>query len=139
MDTFLYRLYGTYPTVPTERMAASHDEPDDLVDCEAYVGRALPASPHRRLWGTRLPPGERVQVLLGVGPEPLEPHLVAVGCQVQQLQRHFLPGRKVGAHRPSSCLPSLLNAVCCMGSVHVFVCLSGHQLSIRPQNLPSPP
>ena len=30
---------------------------------EAYVGRALPASPVHRLRGTRLPPGERAQIL----------------------------------------------------------------------------
>ena len=33
------------------------------LDYEAFVGRALPASPDHRLRGTRLPLGERAQVL----------------------------------------------------------------------------
>ena len=33
------------------------------MDFEIYVGRALGASPHHKLWGTRLPLGERAQVL----------------------------------------------------------------------------
>ena len=33
------------------------------LDDEAFAGRALPASPDHRLWGTRLPLGERAQIL----------------------------------------------------------------------------
>ena len=33
------------------------------LDYEAFVGRALPASPAHRLQGTRLPLGERAEVL----------------------------------------------------------------------------
>ena len=33
------------------------------LDNEAFVGRALPASPDNRLRGTRLPLGERAQIL----------------------------------------------------------------------------
>ena len=51
------------------------------LDYEAFVGRALPASPDHRLRGTRLPLGERAQVLrkaVGCGTPP------GGGCTVER-------------------------------------------------------
>ena len=46
------------------------------LDYEAFVGRVLPTSPDHGLWGTRLPLGERAQVLRKA-PGLVERHLVA--------------------------------------------------------------
>ena len=48
------------------------------LDCETFLGRALPASPHHRLRGMRLPLGERAQVLRQAA---------------RLLQRHMAAGR----------------------------------------------
>ena len=46
------------------------------LDYEAFARRALPASPEHQLPGTRLPPGERAQILRK-GATLVERHLVA--------------------------------------------------------------
>ena len=46
------------------------------LDCEAFAGWALPVSPDHRLWGTRLPLGERAQILRKAA-GLVERHLVA--------------------------------------------------------------
>ena len=48
------------------------------LDCETFLGRAPPASPHHQLWGMRLPLGERAQVLRQAA---------------RLLQRHMAAGR----------------------------------------------
>ena len=48
------------------------------LDYEAFAGWALSASPDHRLWGTRLPLGERAQILRTAA-GLVERHLVAHG------------------------------------------------------------
>ena len=68
------------------------------LDYEAFVGRALPDSPHHRPRGTRLPLGERAQIL---------------GKAVRLAERHLAAGTLLSGAPLGRCRSLLsLGAVC---------------------------
>ena len=96
---FIHDLVRWARALPRAPRPAEVSWAELALDYEAFVGRALPASPDHRLRGTRLPLGERVQVVRN-----------AVG----RAERHLAAGALLGGAPPGRCrsLPPLGGRVC---------------------------